>query len=94
MKEQFVAMDNVAAGKSGSFMNEEETLAAVSHIRAVNNRYREIAYAFSRESQDAINRTLTFIENEAGTPQAFDQLSALPFLYQDRVTKDLRRLFE
>lgn len=94
MKDQFIAMDKVAAGRSGSFMNEEETLAAVAHIRAVNNRYREIAYAFSSESQDAISRTLTFIEKEAGTPQAFEQLSALPSLYKDRVTQDLQRLFE
>jgi len=94
IKEQFIAMDRVAAGRRGAAMNEKETLAAIAHIRAVNNRYREIAYAFSSESQDVIGRTLTFIENEAGTPQAFEQLSALPSLYQERVTQDLGRLFE
>ena len=74
-------------------MNREETLAAVVYIRAVNNRYREIAYAFSQESQDILNNTLAFIENEAGTPHAFEQLSNLPSLYQERVTRDIAELF-
>lgn len=94
INEQFIAMDKVAAGRSGEAMHKEQTLAAIAHIRAVNNRYREIAYAFSSESQDVIGRTLAFIENEAGTLQAFEQLSALPSLYQDRVTQDLGRLFQ
>ncbi len=94
IKEQFVAMDKVADGIRGATMSKEENLAIIAHMRAVNNRYREIAYAFSNESQDVIGRTLAFIENEAGTPQAIEQLTALPSLYRDRVTQDLGRLFQ
>ena len=94
MKNQFTAMDAVAAGRKGASMNKEETLAAVAHIRAVNNKYREVAYAFSKESQDVIGRTLAFIESGAGTPEAIEQLSNLPALYQDRVAQDLSSLFQ
>lgn len=93
MREHFSAMDRIAAGRKGDTMDKKETLAAVEHLRTVNNRYREISYVFSKESQELLNRTLDFIEEHAGTAEAFEQLSNLPALYQERVARDLGHFF-
>jgi hypothetical protein len=95
MKSNFVKIDSliVANLKNGTF-TPEHLIAAMAILREVNNKYREIAFALSAESQEILNGTLAFIEGEANSSVAFEQLQNLPALYQGRVRQDLSDLFK
>ena len=92
MKEKFDGMDAIAESREGPSMNKDETMSVMRLLNQVTNRYREISYVFSSSSKEAIDNTLLFIEREAGSSEAWQQLENLPQLYKQYVSNELSKL--